>query len=396
MAVRQACMCIGLSVMGTIFYSINGDGRGHATRVKTLVEKLRDRHKIHLLTSGDAFDLLQAAYLGIDGVFVHKIKGLSFKYKRGKVNYVRCLAASIPFAWKMKENAGRIANLIDRYGCDLAISDFEPLLPRAIAKSKIPLISIDHQQWLTISDFSKLPWSLRWKTWFIGLSIPLFYKNRQNLSIVSSFFHPPLKKGVKNALQVGVMLRQEIVNARPRHGEHILVYLRRFGRDNLTTALKSCNRPVKIYGLGELPADSNITYHAIDEDGFLNDLVNCHALISNAGNQLVGEAMYLQKPVLALPESGNFEQMLNAHYVEESGCGVKGEFDRINETDLQRFLDQVENLRLHCVPDRVAGNETVLSAILKFLERPNIHSKFSSSQGQVALQPHDPVVELHS
>ena len=382
--------------MGTIFYSINGDGRGHATRVKTLVEKLRGEHKIHLLTSGDAYDLLNTAYENINGVTVHEIAGLSFKYKRGKVNYVRCLGASIPFAWKMKKRAAQIRELIDQHGCDLAISDFEPLLPRAVMQLKIPLISIDHQQWLTISDFSKLPRALRWKTWFIGLSIPLFYKNRQNLSIVSSFYHPPLKKGVKNALQVGVLLREEILQSRPVHGDHLLVYLRRYGRDNLTNALKACGRPVKIYGLGELPQDGNISYHAVDEHGFLDDLVNCYALISNAGNQLVGEAMYLQKPVLALPESGNFEQMLNAHYVEESGCGAKGEFDKIDDVQLKDFLDRVEDLRLQCVPDQVAGNETVLNAILKYLRPPAGNSRSQSGQTERDDQIRDTVVEMQT
>ena len=382
--------------MGTIFYSINGDGRGHATRVKTLVEKLRHEHTIHLLTSGDAFDFLETAYQAVPEVTVHKIAGLSFKYKRGKVNYFRCLAAAVPFAWKMKKRAAAIGELIDQHGCDLAISDFEPLLPRAVMKRKIPLISIDHQQWLTISDFSKLSRSLRWKTWFIGLSIPLFYRSRQNLSIVSSFYHPPLKKGIKNALQVGVLLREEILNSRPNHGDHLLVYLRRFGRDNLTDALKRCGRPVKIYGLGELPKDQNITYHAVDEHGFLKDLVNCHGLISNAGNQLVGEAMYLQKPVLALPESGNFEQMLNAHYVEESGCGLKGEFDKIDYAQLMRFLDQIEDLRAQCRPDQVAGNEMVLNAILRFLHPPSGQSKTHANQHERDEKLRDTVVEMQT
>ena len=45
------------------------------------------------------------------------------------------------------------------------------------------------------------------------------------------------------------------------------------------------------------------------------------AVVSTAGNQLVGEALYLGKPVLVMPERVNFEQAINAHYLEQSGAG---------------------------------------------------------------------------
>ena len=40
------------------------------------------------------------------------------------------------------------------------------------------------------------------------------------------------------------------------------------------------------------------------------------AVITSAGFTLLGEAVYLHKPVLAIPVEGQFEQILNAHYVD--------------------------------------------------------------------------------
>lgn len=81
-------------------------------------------------------------------------------------------------------------------------------------------------------------------------------------------------------------------------------------------------REVRMYGLGAQPRRGNLVFRDIDEHRFLEDLATCDAMISTAGNQLVGEALYLAKPVLVLPEARNFEQYINAHFLARSGAGA--------------------------------------------------------------------------
>jgi uncharacterized protein (TIGR00661 family) len=206
----------------------------------------------------------------------------------------------------------RVERLLRRERPDLAITDFEPILARAAERCGVPYISFDHQHFLLVNDLSGLPLRLRWKGWILGLSIGRFYR-RQQRTIVSSFYAPPLRRGCQDVVQTGVLLRRQILDAEPMVGDHLLVYMRRFMRYNLLDALRQCGREVRVYGLGRRPADGNLRYFEVDEHGFLQDLITCDAVISNVGNQLVGEALYLKKPMLALPESGNFEQAINGH-----------------------------------------------------------------------------------
>jgi uncharacterized protein (TIGR00661 family) len=348
--------------MATIALSLAGEGRGHASRAKTVIEHLRREHRVVLLAPSVAYDLLDAAYRDTPHVSVHRIPGLHFCYRGHRLDYLRSLAGAIPYLRSLRSSVSRIVRLLRQERPALAITDFEPLLPRAAERCDIPYLSLDHQHFLLTQDLSGLPWQLRWKAWLVGLPIPLFYR-RQRRTIVSSFYAPPLKRGCRGIVQTGVLLRPEILAARPVVGRHLLVYLRRFVRPDLIRALQQCGREVRIYGLGLRPPEGNLRYCEVDEQNFLNDLVSCDAVISNAGNQLVGEALFLRKPLLALPETGNFEQAINAHFVRQVGAGDWVDFDRVQEADLREFLQRVPAFRQSIRPENVAGNETVLALI---------------------------------
>jgi uncharacterized protein (TIGR00661 family) len=226
----------------------------------------------------------------------------------------------------------------------------------------LPYISLDHQHFLVTQELSRLPWRLRWKAWLVGLPISMFYR-KQRRTIVSSFYHLPLKRGCGRVTQTGILLRPEILAATPMVGEHLLVYLRRFVRPKLMDALRNCGREVRIYGLGARRPEARCTYHEVDEQNFVRDLSSCFAIVSNAGNQLVGEALYLKKPFLALPEAGNFEQAINAYFVRDVGAGDWVDFDRFQHADLRQFLQRVPEFRQQIGSQDVVGNEAVLDLI---------------------------------
>jgi uncharacterized protein (TIGR00661 family) len=47
-------------------------------------------------------------------------------------------------------------------------------------------------------------------------------------------------------------------------------------------------------------------------------------VIANSGFSLICEALYLGKPYLAIPVRHQFEQVLNAYYVDKMGYGTTG------------------------------------------------------------------------
>ncbi|MCU0710201.1 MAG: teichoic acid biosynthesis protein [Pirellula sp.] len=355
--------------MATIVYSMCGEGRGHATRVQTVVEMLVPQHRFILLAARDAYEYLYDRYQGNPMVSVRRLPGLFFAYRNQQVDYLRSVCAAAPYLVKLSGMVRYISRMIEREQPSLAITDFEPVLPRAAKRMGVPWISLDHQHFLSVSNFQSMPVSFRWRGWFLRASIPMFYSG-QSGEAVSSFFHLPPRPGTESIPRIGVLLRSGILQAarlkRPSRG-HILVYVRRHAPESLWQALKRSGRQCIVYGLGERPAQENIQFHAVSDHGFIQDLSTSDCLVTTAGNQLIGEAFYLNKPVLAIPEPGNFEQQLNAWLVAQSQGGWSTTFSQLTPHLLQQFLFALPTLRHALSSLQVSGNLAAKSFIESYL-----------------------------
>lgn len=354
--------------MGTLFYSMAGEGRGHATRVRSLVEPLRSQHRIVLFASGDAYDFLQTMYHGTE-VELHQIPGLRFHYtSKHKLSYFKTTCETLRYLWNLSSIVRSLEKRIREEQPDLVITDFEPALARAARRAGVPFLSVDHQHFLAVSDFSELPWWMRNIAWMEGELVKLYYSGEREM-VISSFYFPPLKPTCRNVIQVGVMLRSEIENATPQMGDHLLAYFRRDGYDGVLDTLKSSPHPVKVYGLGERPAEGKLEFCPISEQQFIDDLSSCMAVVTNGGNQLVGESLWLEKPVLSMPEDNNFEQLVNAFYLHKSETGMSCAVSKFNSSVLQEFLDCLDDYRANIDRDRMNGNVPTLKIIRRHLEQ---------------------------
>jgi len=93
--------------------------------------------------------------------------------------------------------------------------------------------------------------------------------------------------------------------------------------------------------------------------------------VTTAGNQLIGEAIHLGKPVLAMPEPGNYEQHINAHFVRESGAGmVVDEPQALTVDALRRFLAQMPHIVARQAPLRSDGTAEAAMWIEALLAQP--------------------------
>lgn len=354
--------------MATIFFSMSGEGRGHATRVRALVEQLRAEHRLFLFAPNDAYHFLAPLYAGVANVEVVRIPGLAFHYNdKGRLAYRATIRGAWQYAWGLKKLVRHLEGYIREHRPDVVVTDFEPALPRAAKRCGVPFLSVNHQHFLIVNDLSGLPWHLRLHTIYMSWVVRMYYSGQAE-TVVSQFYFPPVVPAWQGrVVQAGVLLRPEILAAKPAHGEFALCYLRRFGSPRVMAALRGCGVPVRIYGLGEKPADGNLTYHAIHDQRFVEDLAACRALISTAGNQLVGEALFLGKPVFAMPEPNNHEQYINAHYLADSGAGTWVEFDAVTPDHLREFLGKVETYRARIDRGRMNGNPQALGAIGRYL-----------------------------
>ena len=366
--------------MSKIFYSMAGEGRGHAVRVKTLVEHLRHRHELVLFASGDAHDFLQKTY-GHDqteNVRLQKVRGLNFRYTGGKLDLFKSTLSAMKFGWReMPKLVETLRKQIDAEQPDLAISDFEPSLPRAARLTGLPWMSIDHQHVLLAYDLSSLPSLLRRYAWWMSWAVRWYYGWGSYTPVASSFYTPRLKRGFEHVLQIGPMLRPEVVSTSPTTQEFLLSYLRSNTPPEAIEILARCGWPVRIYGLGERPAVGSVTFHAIDEHRFVSDLAACAALMSAAGNQLLGEALYYGKPVFAIPEEMHHEQQINAHFLRQMGAGDWMTAETFAEDRFREFLTRLEEYRSNILPLKgtINGTPLALAAIEDALQKGSSHQK---------------------
>ncbi|NDC62462.1 MAG: teichoic acid biosynthesis protein [Planctomycetia bacterium] len=359
--------------MARIAISLCGEGRGHATRVSTLVERLERDHDILIFTSADAHDFLSRRFAaGHERVRVAEIPGIVFQYTGGRLDLMRSIAAGLDYQARiLGPLVDRLIGELDAFGADLAVTDFEPALPRAAGRQGIPLVSVDHQHFLLAYDLDALPSSLQWNAWFMSHAVWLYVAEATD-TVVSAFFRPPLRRGWEHVVQVGPLLRREVLAAEPHDGGHIVSYLRRHTPFDAVSALVDCGLPVKVYGLGPRDPVGRATFHAVDDRRFVEDLAGCRALISAAGNQLIGEALHLGKPAMVLPERAHAEQLMNSHFLAAMGCGDFTPLEEVTPDRVRSFLD---GLGRHAAPlaavrGRMDGTPDVLRVIEHRLRHP--------------------------
>ncbi len=350
--------------MATLFYSVMGEGRGHASRARSMVERLRGRHRIVLYSSFDALEFLRDAYADDPDIEVRETSGLVFHYSENRIDLIKTIRHGLAMWWNLRGVVSEREVEVRRDRPALVVCDFEPTVPRAAHRCGVPVMSLDHQHFMTTYDLSGLPRRLQWWAWAMGWSVWLFGIGQEK-TVVSAFYRPPLRRGYKNVTQVGPLLRPAVRARKPSVGGHVLSYLRKSTPPRVLAMLEDSPLPVRVYGLGEHEPRGAITFHAINEQTFLDDLATADCIVAAAGNQLMGESLYFGKPILALPEQNHHEQMINAFFVHQLGGGVASTLEGVTADEFQRFLAQRETYRKQLADSTVSfdGTDEAAAAI---------------------------------
>ena len=104
----------------------------------------------------------------------------------------------------------------------------------------------------------------------------------------------------------------------------------------------------------------------------VEDLARCRALVSAAGNQLIGEALHLGKPMLVLPERAHAEQMMNSHFLAGMRAGAFCPLETVSPAVVRGFLDGLDEFApaLDAVRGRMDGTPDVVRVIEHRLQCP--------------------------
>lgn len=345
-----------------IAYGIHGYGRGHATRALAVLPELAKRHDLLILAGGDAYDATCEQYP------VLRIPTLGYHYRRSgtRSNYLTFTrnAPAILDIFLHGPAFQMIAEAFRDFRPDIVVSDAEPWTHAVAAHTSVPRIGFDH---FGVLAYCRPTMSLADR--IVAERDAWVYRKlmgQPERVIVSSFYDaPPRRDGVTF---VGTLLRDEVFRVRPERGEFVLAYFNKgmhlFSK-RVEHALLDCGAPVKVYGTGRCGSNRNLEFRLPSNYAFLEDLAACRAVISTAGNQLVGEAVHFGKPMLVMPEDC-VEQRVNARALENMGLGGQVCQRRMSVEVVRSFLSQLDRFEAAIRVAARDGRSESIAAIERF------------------------------
>jgi uncharacterized protein (TIGR00661 family) len=151
----------------------------------------------------------------------------------------------------------------------------------------------------------------------------------------------------------------------------LLVYQTSTGNAALLDVLKRTGIPCRIYGvkreIKEDVVEGNLVFRPFSEKGFIDDLRTCRGVIAGGGFTLMSEAVYLHKPMLSHPIEKQFEQVLNALYLEKLGYGMYA--PDLNEDVIAAFLGRIPACERALASYQQDGNKVAMAALNEQLAR---------------------------
>ncbi len=322
--------------MARIIYAVAGEGFGHASRAHLIGQRFLDAgHEVMFVASHRALLYLRQYY----GARVQEIFGLLFDYHKG---YVDPLAT----VWKnlsqigaaFRVNRALFEGVYQPFRPDLVITDFEPFSAWWAWRNRVPFISIDNEHVLIMCKLEHRFRDLCHR--FNATLVVRCHYVGARAYVVTNFFTAPLK--TKTAVLAPPIVRPAIARLQPSNAGHITVYATTGTHEDQWRDVlgKFPQQQFYIYGFNKNAEWKNCLFKEASMEGFATDLASARGVIASAGFSLISECLYLKKKMLLLPLPGQYEQLINARYVERLRLGVWAK--RVDETAVARFLDRLE------------------------------------------------------
>lgn len=323
-----------------ILYGVPSEGMGHATRSKVIIRHLLDcGHEVRIATSDRAYTFLENDFPGL----LYRIEGFHLSYHDGELQKFKSFTQILGNAPEsILTNIKQFYKVHQNYKPDLIISDFESFTYFFAKLHHIPLLSIDNMQVINRCSIDIAIPFLEKNSYLLAKNIIKFKVPYCENYLITSFFSVQIEK--ENTRIIPPIIRDEIIAAVPSVGSHILVYQTSSSQTDLIPVLqKVADHQFRVYGFNVDEEHGNVLLKSFSEKGFIDDLANAHAVVTNGGFSLISEAVFLHKPVCAVPIKDQFEQFVNAAYIEKLGYGRH--FNSFTADFIKAFLYDTDRFR---------------------------------------------------
>lgn len=345
----------------SILFGVCGIGRGHIYEMLPIIEYYvkRREYRVVIFAFGESFSYFQEKFHDCEKVRTFEVS----------IPWIHGGPSGLDYGLTARESMNNRSDFISRNFLameeafkfigkpSVVVTDYEPVSAMFAYSLGSPVVSIDQQSKYLLMGYPDelsglTPNEERAR---LGMFFP-----HVDLRIVNSFFALPSsmdEKLVVSHAVYGPVIRDEIISMKTtmhEDSQKVLVYLSPYSTfvQNPSDVLQLFKQfpdftfylftsLVKEYS--ELQARLNITNVRVDIHGdknFLEALGACRSIISTAGHTLLSEAMYLEKPVFAIPLR-TYEQHYSAKIIQDGGFGMTAK--NLQFKNLRTFLDTLDH-----------------------------------------------------
>ena len=374
--------------MARIVYALCGEGRGHLSRTLAVAETLRGRgHEIMFCCGGAARETLEAGAKYGETSDVLSVPALGQSVRDNRVNFFKTVRRNLgPILFKPEIVRG-LARRLEALEPAVLVTDFEPFSALAAELIGLPTVSLNRQQILTETR-PRVPRAHSLNAALTAGVVRHIAPRRPAHVILPSFapLSPPRRP--ERVSLVPPIIRAAVRTRTPSTGEHVVVYTNHVGAAEVLGALRGLDQPFVLFGFGQEVGQSerggNLTFEPPSEGGFLDALTSSRGVICTAGFTLLSEALYLGKPILAVPNRGSFEQTLNALELARKGLGETVIGRSLTREDVTEFLRASGALRQ---PHFRPGNDAAADIIERVMGERELRRERAWRMGAGAVAP---------
>jgi uncharacterized protein (TIGR00661 family) len=288
---------------------------------------------------------------------------------RTALEFLRCLP-------DYAQNFDVFQRISQEFRPELCIADFESFAYLYAKQHDLPVLSIDNMQVINRCAIRKdidLPGELA-MSFQLTKAIVKAKLPRCDHYLITSFFAPPISK--KRTSLYPPILREEILRARATasRGDHVLVYQTADSYHDLPAVLQAVSEErFVVYGWKREEQVGNLTLKNFSERGFVDDLKSAKAVIAGGGYSLMGESIYLGKPMLCVPLMNQFEQALNGLYLAKLHYGEY--CAELSPERIRGFLTSVPRYTAAVARHEQDGNRLILEALARLIKDIKKHGR---------------------
>ena len=277
--------------MARILYGLCGEGLGHASRSRILINHLKKKHEIRIVAGGKAF-----SYLSKEFDYVYEIESPHFVYKGNEAKLFLTIIRMIFQTFvKSPYSYLKVRRIIKKFKPDVLITDAEPISFFASFSSGIKRISIDNPQALLYRNYSvKYGEYFSWFALLIAVKLSILGADKY---LIYDFFDEQIED--EKILFLKPLIQDGILKQKPTYGNHIFVYQTSISSEYICNILKNIDEKFIIYGFDKELIDENLTFKKFNDKEFYEDISCAKAIITNGGFTVISEALYIKKPIFS-------------------------------------------------------------------------------------------------